>query len=52
MKVNRTELHCELCGRLVGQECDVYDGYTSCCNELVCDGTNKYCEKCDNEDNK
>jgi len=27
--------HCEHCGR---PEPETYDGYTCCCNELVCDG--------------
>lgn len=27
--------HCEHCGR---PQPETYDGYTCCCNELVCDG--------------
>jgi hypothetical protein len=31
--------HCELCGNIVGEECDEWEGYTTCCNELVCNGS-------------
>jgi hypothetical protein len=32
--------HCECCGRAIDpfNEADVDDGYTRCCNELVCRG--------------
>lgn len=32
------EPHCQQCGRIVGKECGHWEGYTSCCNELVVGG--------------
>lgn len=33
------ERHCENCGR---ENPSTEDGYTTCCNELVCDGRDSY----------
>jgi hypothetical protein len=33
-----TQLHCESCGR---ENPGTDDGYTTCCNELVCDGRHR-----------
>lgn len=31
--------HCESCGSTDREDLTTGDGYTSCCNELICDGT-------------
>lgn len=32
------EPHCQSCGSIIGKECGQWDGYTSCCNELIISG--------------
>lgn len=40
-KADWTKPHCESCGRsMVGQDLRATEGYTPCCNELVCSGIN------------
>lgn len=35
--------HCENCG---DENPETDDGYTTCCNEPICDGYTPHCQKC------